>query len=276
MGVYMARRKKRKKKKSTWSFEFITEFIAYVWTFFMEYFAWITLVAVLIGGIVAFWFFANDSRFFEVSTVTINSTRHIAKRDVMRHVDVSRGDSIFDVNIKSIANRLEEIPRIKRATVRRVLPHTIAIDIIERIEIAQIKLPFRSKYYLVDSEGVVLTPILKEARANLVTIEVTYSNKSHLVPGMVFYDEAIDAAFRLIRKYVPFFNELNERIHTVEIDHAQNMTVVLGDDLKVRVGKDENSALEKIKKIKDLFTSPDRGDVKYIDVRFNDIVVKKD
>lgn len=95
-----------------------------------------------------------------------------------------RGMSINAVDIEQRRRQIEQLPWVRRASVGRVWPNTIAVYVEERSPVAFLRLPNEGGTLLIDSEGAVL-PTVEGKDLNL-----------HVVKGI---DPAMDAAARKIR-----------------------------------------------------------------------------
>src|SRR5262249_13573768 len=86
--------------------------------------------------------------------VEISGVVNASRKDVMdvAGLDVSR--NIFHVPIDERKHRLEQIPWVESATVMRLLPNRIAVQIKERTPVAFAQIG--SKINLIDSHGVVM------------------------------------------------------------------------------------------------------------------------
>ncbi len=236
---------------------------------------WLLLIVILTGGVFLFTEYCHTHDTFVVKNIEINKTQFISRENILNIARIHNGVNIFNVDLSESAHRLELLPRIKRAEIKRLLPYTISINITERREVAQVKLPFRSKYYLIDNEGCVLVPVLKEPREGLIIIDARFSRQSYLSPGDYFFNRQIQIALRLVTrlKYNPVLKD--ENVLSIVIDHSDNMTLVLNDKLEIKFSKDIDDALTKLDKVKHILSDPMSNSVKYIDLRFKNIVVKK-
>jgi len=76
--------------------------------------------------------------------------------ELARKLEIKVGsDNIFKLKLADIRQKLLEIPSIESCTVRRVMPDTIKVEIVERIPRASINNP-RSEW-VIDSEGIIMS-----------------------------------------------------------------------------------------------------------------------
>ena len=67
----------------------------------------------------------------------------------------------------------------------------------------------------------------------------------------------------------------NEVLSAIIIDHGNNLTMKLADDIEIRMGKDIYRAVGQLAQVKDILNAPRRNKIEYIDLRFKDIAVKR-
>ncbi|HEY6307342.1 MAG TPA: cell division protein FtsQ/DivIB [Candidatus Angelobacter sp.] len=131
----------------------------------------LSLMAALAGGVVvaAYGYGVNPRRFLITSSDNIEiSGVHNASRaqvmEVFRTSSANRrqaavgdiGHNLFTVPLDERRMQLEKIPWVESATVMRLLPDRLAVDIIERTPVAFVQIG--SKIHLIDAGGVVLGP----------------------------------------------------------------------------------------------------------------------
>jgi cell division protein FtsQ len=272
----MARKKRRKKsRKSFFSFSFVGVFFARLFQLIWQNIGILVVIALIVAGSIWFKHYCMFDDAFSVKRIQVSKTQALSRDSVVLLSGIEPGDNIFRIDLVNASRLLEELPRIKRAEVRRILPHTIAIEIIERKEIAQVKLPFRSSYYLIDSEGCVLPPILKNAQTGLCIIEARFSGQNSLQPGEFFWNEGIQNALLLENVIRGHAFLASEPFVKIVVDHALNMSVFLYDEIELKVGKDPSGSLSKLENVQEVLSPETRNQIKYIDLRFKDVVVKK-
>ncbi|HCU06969.1 MAG TPA: hypothetical protein DIC42_05265 [Holosporales bacterium] len=91
---------------------------------------------------------------FQVKTINIIGLYKTPHADLQNAIMIKKGDHILNQDILLIKDRVEQIDWVKNATITRTFPDTLTIYLEERTPIALWKQS--NKYYLVDSEGVVI------------------------------------------------------------------------------------------------------------------------
>ena len=94
-------------------------------------------------------------RFFLIRTVDLTETRRVSRDQVLALLDLPEERGLLRTDPAALQRALETHPWIRRATVRRVFPDTLAVDVQEREPAAILRTGRRD--FLVDYEGVLLT-----------------------------------------------------------------------------------------------------------------------
>lgn len=89
-------------------------------------------LAVAVAALIGFGF--ADSRFY-VESAEIEGVQYSPLEQIQRQADVD-GYSIFWVNGRAAAQRIESLPYVKRAIVRTMLPNRVRIEVQERTPVA--------------------------------------------------------------------------------------------------------------------------------------------
>lgn len=112
--------------------------------------------------------------FFEIKVVDITKTERISRDDVLALLDLPPGRGLILVNPDALESALQANPWIRRATVRRLFPDTLAVELQEREPVAVLRTAERA--FLVDQEGVLLAESLLDAPQSLpVLLGVDYA-----------------------------------------------------------------------------------------------------
>lgn len=109
-----------------------------------------------IGGIVfAFYGTATNSWFFKVRNVVVNGTQRTPQDDIRRIViSETEKPGVWNADLADMRMRIEKFPFVKTASVSRMLPAGIRVDVVERVPEAVVHL--KAGDFLVDGDGVVL------------------------------------------------------------------------------------------------------------------------
>lgn len=119
---------------------------------------------------------------FEVRHVRVTGTARMDEREVYAHAFATRNQAMPDVDVAKLREELRALPWVKDARVSIQLPHTLAIDIVERRPHAVLEKPDR--LVLIDASGVELEPVSPEKTKGMLRLAG---------PGAARQAQALDA-----------------------------------------------------------------------------------
>lgn len=86
---------------------------------------------------------------FAITAITIAGTHHVAPDDLRAALPIRVGDNVFE-GLAGVTRAVRDTPWIASASVHRILPHTIAIEVREHTAAAIVEL---GELYLADASG---------------------------------------------------------------------------------------------------------------------------
>jgi cell division protein FtsQ len=96
---------------------------------------------------------------FTLSRYEIRGNRYVTARDIRAALAIDRGTPLLSIDPAAAAARIERLAWVKSATVRRILPDGLSIEIIERDAAAVWRTPEADR--LIDGEGRILSEITR-------------------------------------------------------------------------------------------------------------------
>lgn len=101
------------------------------------------------------------SEYFKVKNIDIQNNTHYKDEEVKVLISEVMGANIFEINKKRVEETIaRELNWVKEAELRKIFPDKVIIKLDERKP--YLKIVYKGKYFLMDSEGVVLDKIEKE------------------------------------------------------------------------------------------------------------------
>lgn len=94
--------------------------------------------------------FVTTSARFAITSIEVQGSKHVGADQVRSALPVAVGDNVFSANLDSLTHELHANPWVASAEARRVLPHTLVIEIREHEAVALADL---GGLYLVDDHG---------------------------------------------------------------------------------------------------------------------------
>jgi cell division protein FtsQ len=105
---------------------------------------------------------------FEVRHVRVTGTSRMDEQQVYARALATRNQAMPDVDIAMLREELRALPWVKDARVSIQLPHTLAIDIVERTPHAVLERPDR--LMLIDAAGVELEPVAADKAKGMLRL----------------------------------------------------------------------------------------------------------
>lgn len=92
---------------------------------------------------------------FTVDEILVTGRIHVSRDELLRRLDVRRGQPVFGVSVEKAQQALSEISWIRSVTVTRRLPDKIIVEVAERAPVALWQ--YHKKLSVIDREGRTLT-----------------------------------------------------------------------------------------------------------------------
>lgn len=178
--------------------------------------------------------FALKTDFFVINDIKVIGNKNITKDILIKASDINIGENIFKISIRSGEKNIKKLSYTKEINIMRKFPKSIAIEIIERKEMAQIK--DISSFIFIDEEGQVLD-IKDNNKENLpIIIGLKIKNKK---PGNNIFSD-IDSKKKLDFIKVGYDIGLLQKIKKVDMADNNNIKLTLIDDIGVAFGTLDN------------------------------------
>ncbi|MFH1858153.1 MAG: cell division protein FtsQ/DivIB [Candidatus Omnitrophota bacterium] len=214
--------------------------------------------------------FLNNSSYFAVETVEASSAfKAFSFRDA-NLMGSLLGKNIFSVDLPALEEELSrKHPELLTSFVTREFPNRIRMNVTPRLPVAEVENP---EGLLVDREGVILPATHRVQRDVLPLIAGLPEHMDRSSIGRRFRSKAMEEALRFIA-ILEKLPELKRHVRAIDVRDAKNLFFLTPDGLEVRVGYGDYE--EKLKLFdRTRVTLGDRlHEVKYIDLRFDDVVV---
>ncbi|HLR21025.1 MAG TPA: FtsQ-type POTRA domain-containing protein [Tissierellaceae bacterium] len=189
-------------------------------------------LSITILSLISFIIIRSDV--FKIRNIEVRGNIKLEEEDIIEHSTVNIGENIFRLRMKDIEERLEKLSYIKEIKVRRSLPATIIIDIVEKEEKALIKTI--STYQIIDVDGYVLNQV------------DTSDGDLPVILGLNIYDVGInDNLFETISdEYViDLFKEgdklnLLEEIEFIDVESRNDVKILLKNGIDITFGNLDN------------------------------------
>lgn len=210
---------------------------------------------------------AVRAQMFSISRIVVRGNSHLSRGEVLAIVDGLRGDSLFAADLETYRVKLLDSPWVSDATLRRVLPATIDLRIVERVPMAVGRLG--DQLYLVDPAGV----IIDEYGPQYVQFDLP------IVDGLVSTPSAATAVVnperaRLAARFLDALAAapgLRARVSQIDVSNAHNLVVLIDQDPALLYVGDQDFVARLQRYLETAPTLKDQiADIDYVDLRFEE------
>jgi cell division protein FtsQ len=209
------------------------------------------------------------SSWTNVRTINVHGNSYLSRGEVDALLVGLLDQKIFDVNLEDYRRHVMDSPWVADVTVRRVLPSTIDLRIVERTPLAIARLG--QQLYLVDRTGVIIDEFGPQYRGfDLPLVDGLVAPPSDRTPLVDAGRVALLVSFLTA---LEARQDLRERVSQIDV-HAPHDLVAMFDDDTAWLHLGESRFVERLvtylelaPTLRDKFTAMD-----YVDLRFGDRV----
>jgi cell division protein FtsQ len=116
--------------------------------------------------------------YFAVAEIRVEGNLQVASEDVVRGLRLPQGASLLEVDLEELSRRVRANPWIKDAWVRRQLPLSLIIQVVERVPEAVF---VSDRRYLLSADGVILAELTEDDLPTLPVLRA--AGRTHVRPG---------------------------------------------------------------------------------------------
>lgn len=228
----------------------------------------LTALGVLFGGVVAY---AVNSSTFQLEQVRILNIGSMTPEQSFKFAELKPGENLIQLDLVGVQQVIRRNhPEFKEVKVRRVLPNRVEILLKRRTPVAQLAY---SRYVQVDKDLVMLPGSSTAPFRNLTIIQGAPLPRGGLTVGAMVTDAATQKALRLM-EVIKRSNILKKHVLTkIDIADPRNLTLIVDGSVEIRIGN--SHLIERLKILDQTLKTQglDPAKVRYIDLRFDDVVV---
>ncbi len=205
-------------------------------------------------------------RHFNVQSVRVNGNNFVTLDELNPYLQQVKGVNIFKLDIEALANSLRNNPWIKDVSVRRDLPSSIAVNIVERTPAVYIN--SKAGIYLTDEEGV----LLGEKGGVSYGLPVVYGiSLEGTGTGEKTNSEALMSAIR-IKKELSSIAWIELPLTGIEVDERSDITLHMRG-YRIKLGHDRYK--DKLSRFNEIAKDLKGKGIPYkeVDLRFDNQVV---
>ncbi len=168
---------------------------------------------------------------------------------------------------------LEKNPAIQSAKILKQFPADIYVEIQKRIPVAFIRYRAGGSFGVISEDGVILNTVPEREVSGLIIEASGFGSDPAVgqqVKPRVFYE-----AVKFLKAYQKQPLARFEPVTKLIIDAVGNVNAVLKQGPEVRLGRRPYDRLPAVEKIMPLLESESRKNIDYIDLQFDNVVVKQ-
>lgn len=219
----------------------------------------LVVVAVVIGTI----FYSS---IFKVQTIAISGNHYVTDEDICRIADIYKNRHMLQVDTMTASQTLMKDLRIKKATVRRIFPNKIVIEIVERRPVANIACDYG--YVDLDKQGIVLQAYRTKHFQTFPFLKGVMLNEVYIG------DEIQNAVVKNTLEFLSYLDDAAlKQLTEIDLSNSQKVSVYTTKAVEIRLG--ELNRLEEKAKLTQGFLAKKDLDVEYFDLSFKVPYIKK-
>jgi cell division protein FtsQ len=228
----------------------------------------IVVAAGTTAGLAATVRWALVSPRFAVETLDVRGTSRVPAERIVEAADVPAGTSLFALDPRAIAARVEALPGVRRAEVLREIPNRVTILVEER---RPFTLVHAGRLHWVDEEGRALGAE-RQAVVPVVPL-ITGLSEDEVAAMRTAPGAKARAAIAMIQALLRTGGGLVGEIAEVDVSRAEGPVLFTMDGVEVRVGTEDWS--DRLARLQGVLAELARDDarVTLVDLRFRDQVV---
>jgi cell division protein FtsQ len=183
---------------------------------------WVVALLAMIAGL-AWW--AAHSPLFRLRTLEVAGQAHLASGEVARLAGLDKDTSVLWLDTAEAEARIEANPWVGSATVRRDLPGTVTILVVERLPVGAVAVAEGGGWLVVSGDGTVLEQISTDPRLPLIATDQGFPVGAR-PPSL----SAPAAALRAMGE------PLRSRVSSLRMRDSDHLVIRLTDGIRVLYG----------------------------------------
>lgn len=211
---------------------------------------------------------------FMVQTVKIFPENSLSPEKTRELEGLYLNQNLFKISSRRVAEVVEQDPQIRQARVVREFPKTLVIEIRDRFPFTQIQFSTKGEFCSLSEDGVILTRDLARNK-NLLLIEAFETPSPKLAPGSEINTPGFKEAVGFVKDFGRHPLSHSETIDRIRLDHLGNVNLVLFKGPELRLGREPRKKLKGLHSVSSLLKGEDRDKIIYIDLQYQDLIVRK-
>ncbi|MCR6544483.1 cell division protein FtsQ/DivIB [Dehalobacterium formicoaceticum] len=226
---------------------------------------WLIKTLILVFCLFSGYYFIHSS-FFAISSIEVLGIKELTSAQIVALSGLSKGENIFQIDRSAAESKIALNTMVAGVEVKRKLPRSIQINILERVPVALI--PVTGGLIEIDHEGLVLkkvSQINQESRTIITGMDIP----STMAVGKKVSSEKLEMGLAMIAQ---MDEEARKTIAEINVFNPQKILAYTVEGTEVRFGNQEDFQekftrfLQVLKEVKD---GDQLKNIEYIDVSFS-------
>jgi cell division protein FtsQ len=166
--------------------------------------------------------------YFRVAEIQVEGNLQVATADIIAGLGLSPETSILEVDLQAVTRRVLANPWIREAWVRRRLPLSLTVHVVERMAEAVF---IADRRYLLSADGVILSGLEADELPTLPTLRAV--NTRHVKVGERILSSEIAQGLSVWRRFQLANAVQGERAHEIAMGGDGSYVVNLGERMPV-------------------------------------------
>lgn len=209
-----------------------------------------------------------------IQSVEVVPPGALSSEKILALEKVYLGQNMLRISLKGTAQRIERDAGIRQARVIRQFPKTLRIEVTPRKPFVQIQFHPKGPYYWAGEDGVIVgTDLGRNDSFLLIEAFETKGIKPEM--GKDTDLSGFDEAVALVKAFWMHSLGKTEIIDRVRLDHLGNVALVLKNGPELRFGRRPLERIYTLDTVAPLLRGAERGYLVYIELQYQDLIVKK-
>lgn len=209
-----------------------------------------------------------------VQKITVDPAQALSNLQRERLDSQILGKNILSTDLKLIAQNLEKDASIQNVKVSRRLPSEIFIEVQKRKPLAFIRFAVTQTYGVISEDGMILDAVEPQAATGLI-IEAPAIGVQRPSIGQKLQYRGFHEAVKFLNAYQQHPLSSQEPVTRILLDHLGNVNIILKEGPEIRLGRSPSQRVASFHKILPLLEGEMRKKIAYIDLQYDDVVVKQ-
>ncbi len=208
-----------------------------------------------------------------IQKVVVEPSDALAREQLVRLESKLLGKNMLQADISGLSAELEKSPAIMSAKIVKHFPADIYVEIQKRVPVAFIRYRAGGAFGVISEDGMILNTVAEREASGLI-IEASGFGSDPAI-GQMVKQRGFFEAVKFLKVYQKQAIARYEPITKIIIDAVGNVNVILKQGPELRLGRRPADRLPAVEKITPLLESENRKNIDYIDLQFDNVVVKQ-